>query len=276
MGSLITAEELVTKLEDNKQTKLIFVVETEFFSEHSIPGSIQASPSMLSIYDNAKKCDTPNFDNIINLLNKLNIKKDDNLVIYDKGITTIASRFIWTLELFGFYNWQLLDRGFTAWYTLMQHNNFIINNVVNYKEEIKQEEYILNKKHICDTDYVVENINNTNVTIWDARTKLEYDGLVFQAKNNGHIPNSINFSHYELFRDTKTMQLKSLNEIKNSLEKCGITKDKEVIVYCLSHMRSALAYVVLALLGYDKRKAYAGSWLCYGNLENVPIETNEI
>ncbi len=48
--------------------------------------------------------------------------------------------------------------------------------------------------------------------------------------------------------------------------------DKEVIVYCHSHHRSAHSYIVLKSLGYKNIKGYPGSWSDWGNDPELPIE----
>jgi thiosulfate/3-mercaptopyruvate sulfurtransferase len=51
-----------------------------------------------------------------------------------------------------------------------------------------------------------------------------------------------------------------------------VTPDKEVIVYCQTHHRSAHTYIVLKALGYPDVKGYPGSWSEWGNLPDTPIE----
>ncbi|HNP01660.1 MAG TPA: rhodanese-like domain-containing protein [Agitococcus sp.] len=50
----------------------------------------------------------------------------------------------------------------------------------------------------------------------------------------------------------------------------GITANKTVIVYCQTHHRSGLSYLVGKLLGLNI-KAYAGSWSEWGNLRDTPV-----
>ena len=42
-------------------------------------------------------------------------------------------------------------------------------------------------------------------------------------------------------------------------------KDKDIIVYCQNHLRSAHTYVVLKWLGYENVKAYAAGYCEWGN-----------
>jgi thiosulfate/3-mercaptopyruvate sulfurtransferase len=52
----------------------------------------------------------------------------------------------------------------------------------------------------------------------------------------------------------------------------GLTPDKEIIVYCHTHHRSAHSYTMLKHLGYERVRAYDGSWSEWGNDPSLPIE----
>jgi len=56
------------------------------------------------------------------------------------------------------------------------------------------------------------------------------------------------------------------------LDELGLTQDKEIIVYCQSHHRSALSYLMLKYLGYKKVRGYPGSWSEWGNRTDTPVE----
>jgi thiosulfate/3-mercaptopyruvate sulfurtransferase len=67
-------------------------------------------------------------------------------------------------------------------------------------------------------------------------------------------------------------KLQPREKIEAMLAERGIQPDKEIIVYCQTHHRSALTYMVLKSLGYDKVRGYPGSWSEWGNLTDTPVE----
>jgi thiosulfate/3-mercaptopyruvate sulfurtransferase len=60
--------------------------------------------------------------------------------------------------------------------------------------------------------------------------------------------------------------------LRQEFEVLGVTPDKEVVVYCQTHHRSAHTYFVLKQLGFTKVRGYPGSWSEWGNDPDAPID----
>jgi 3-mercaptopyruvate sulfurtransferase SseA len=89
------------------------------------------------------------------------------------------------------------------------------------------------------------------LTVIDVRAAAEYDG-VFGAPcdpRQGHVPGAINL-HVE------EMLVLADDELRARL---ALPQDAEVVVYCHSGARSALAAQIMTRLGYQVRN-YVGSW----------------
>lgn len=71
----------------------------------------------------------------------------------------------------------------------------------------------------------------------------------------------------------RDLQLRDDALLLNTFESLGVTRDKEIIVYCHSHHRSAHTFMVLKHLGYTRLRGYAGAWSDWGNRPDTPIET---
>jgi len=101
------------------------------------------------------------------------------------------------------------------------------------------------------------------VAVLDVRTAGEFDGENGQPcdPRQGHIPGARNVDVYRL------MNL-DLAEIAADL---GVEPGGEVIAYCHSGSRSAIATQMLRALGYDARN-YVGSWHEWSRHDDLPIE----
>ncbi len=102
------------------------------------------------------------------------------------------------------------------------------------------------------------------VTIVDVRTPHEFDGTLGKPcdPRQGHIPGATNVDIYRL------MNLDA-SEIASEL---GLEPGSEVVAYCHSGSRSAIATQLLRGLGYDARN-YAGSWHEWSRHDDLPVES---
>lgn len=101
------------------------------------------------------------------------------------------------------------------------------------------------------------------IAIVDVRTPQEYDGTLGQPcdPRQGHIPGARNVDVYQL------MQLDPA-QIEAAV---GIEAGSEVVAYCHSGSRSAIAARMLRALGYDARN-YVGSWHEWSRHDDLPLE----
>jgi len=101
------------------------------------------------------------------------------------------------------------------------------------------------------------------IAILDVRTPQEYDGTHGQPcdPRQGHIPGARNVDVYQL------MQLDPA-QIEAAV---GIEAGSEVVAYCHSGSRSAIAAQMLRALGYDARN-YVGSWHEWSRHDDLPLE----
>jgi thiosulfate/3-mercaptopyruvate sulfurtransferase len=102
------------------------------------------------------------------------------------------------------------------------------------------------------------------VTILDVRSASEYDGSGGMRcdPRQGHIPGA---RHIEIYR---LMELEP-EQIESAL---GIERGAELVAYCHSGSRSAIATQMLRSLGYDARN-YVGSWHEWSRHDDLPLET---
>jgi thiosulfate/3-mercaptopyruvate sulfurtransferase len=101
------------------------------------------------------------------------------------------------------------------------------------------------------------------VAVVDVRSAGEYEGTLGKPcdPRQGHIPGARNLDVYRL------MEMR-LEDVRETL---GIEEGAEVVAYCHSGSRSAIAVQVLRSLGYDARN-YVGSWHEWSRHDDLPVE----
>jgi thiosulfate/3-mercaptopyruvate sulfurtransferase len=116
------------------------------------------------------------------------------------------------------------------------------------------------------TDIAIEELARRlgEVNVLDVRTRAEYDGSAGSPcdPRQGHIPGARNLDVYRL------MELPP----EEARAEVGLEDGAEVVAYCHSGSRSAIATQVLRALGYDARN-YVGSWHEWSRHDDLPIET---
>jgi thiosulfate/3-mercaptopyruvate sulfurtransferase len=102
------------------------------------------------------------------------------------------------------------------------------------------------------------------VVLVDVRNEAEFTGATGYPcdPRQGHIPTA---RHLELSR---LMEAGSVEEIR---ELVGEPEGKEIVAYCHSGSRSAMAVQILLAAGYDARN-YAGSWHDWASRADLPAE----
>ena len=109
-------------------------------------------------------------------------------------------------------------------------------------------------------------LDDPSLLILDVRREDEYTGRGGQAcdPRQGHIPGARRLQVDELF--TPDARPKPAEEIRSL-----VGEAQEIVAYCHSGSRSALATLALRSAGYDARN-YAGSWHEWSRHPELPLE----
>jgi len=123
---------------------------------------------------------------------------------------------------------------------------------------------------------LLEKKKQPNVILVDARPHNEYVGEDDIWLRKGHIPGAINFHWARLMESDNTHKFLSAEKGSDELVKAGLTKDKEIIVYCgTSREGSLLRFYLTHVAKYSNVRLYEGSWKEYSWLKQYPAETKE-
>lgn len=209
----------------------------------------------------------PDATSLSTLLASIGATPDKFIVAYDDEGGGRAARFLWTLVALGHPHYALLDGGIIAWAA----GKFPVSR--NTPTIEKTEYPVSMQAHaVADYDYILRHLDDADVAIVDTRSAAEYSGEKKMAQHAGHIPGAVNFNWVDAMDRQRNLQLKELSSLRTTFESLGVTPEKEIVVYCHSHHRSAHTFIVLKHLGYPRVRGYAGAWSDWGNRDDSPKE----
>lgn len=270
-GLLIEAEELVPYL-GHDLIRIVDLSRSSVYEQLHIPHAIHLKPNVLLRQQEHATGLLPDEQGLKDLIQALNISEDHHVVVYDDEGGAWAGRLIWDLHCLGFTQTSLLNGGIHAWLGagLPTSSNQEKTAKVENLFEIEQ----INSQYRILYPELLEQVEQASVQVWDCRTVDEYTGQRLAARRGGHIPNARQFEWSTAIDRQNHLKLHPLERTKQRLEQLGFDLGQPVVVYCQSHHRSGLAYIIGRLLNWDI-KAYDGAWSEWGNRLDSPIITGE-
>lgn len=245
------------------------------FKESRIPYSLFLNLNEVADLSNPKPHTMPTKEIFVKNMKKLDIRKSDSIILYDREPLFSAPRGFLTFKWFGHNNVRVLNGGFPMYKKLNgeleKDDVFNIEKVNEYrKKNIPEKEddfnYELEPNRICDVHAVLE--NKENAIIIDARSPARYEGKVQEPRKAlriGHIKGAVNLFFKNLFDEEG--KYKKKEDIKALFDNLGVKDDRPVIFYCGTGLTGCIDLFALVLTGREHNiKLYDGSWFDYGNI----------
>lgn len=161
-------------------------------------------------------------------------------------------------ELAGHTSVQVLPGGVNLWINAGHETNH------SPSEQLAQSEAEWRNTEIgLDTVAGIEDVlvaGTRGVRVVDVRSQLEFEGIVGSpcCKSRGHIPGAIHLDWTTLL--AATGEIHSPEKVLQEAQGVGLSVDDDIIVYCHSGQRSAVAATALRNAGFTKVRNYLGSW----------------
>ena len=193
---------------------IIDVCKTATYQQAHIPNAIHIPYSYLNAGTKPAPGLLPETSQIQQIMSYIQLSAEKHIVAYDDQVGAEAARFLWLLSCLGHQQFSLLNGGLQLW-------NHLALPVTSDIPATTQNNYQMPdiKQAIAVKEYLLANLDNPEVQLWDSRTKMEYDGSKKYALFAGHIPNAIHLDWVECL-DSQG-QIKSKDALKQLLENKG-------------------------------------------------------
>jgi len=194
-------------------------------------------------------------------LRRHGITGSERLVLVDRGDGVGAMPAAQMAELAGHGQVAILLGGMAAW------PGEVAEGPVEL-EPVREASLTPNPRALPTRQEIAARLDDASLTILDVRRDEEYTGKRGSAcdPRQGHIPGAKRVEVAELFAGPgEPLPPERIREL------VGAPEGAEVIAYCHSGSRSALATLALRSAGYDARN-YAGSWHEWSRHADLPLE----
>ncbi|EFF84221.1 rhodanese-like protein [Acinetobacter haemolyticus ATCC 19194] len=272
LGLLIEPEQLVPYL-GHELIRVVDLSRASVYEQLHIPHAIHLQPKYLVAQNEQANGVLPDNDGLSALIEKLNISPQHHVVVYDDEGGAWAGRLIWNLHCLGFTRTSLINGGIHAWLGAGLPTSAEVERFSPVQELVQVDLNAVQQYRVEYQELLVQ-VEQGDVQLWDCRSNEEYTGLRLAARRGGHIPNALHFEWSTALNRENHLKLHPLERTQQRLEQLGFNLQQPVVVYCQSHHRSGLAYVLARLLDWQVR-AYDGAWSEWGNRLDSPITTGE-
>lgn len=261
----------VMNLASHSNIKILdFRKEEDYHSEH-IPNALHIWRSDIEDSSYAYQGIMPTRAQVEALFSERGIHSKDTLVLYDDNGLCNAARLWWILQNYDFDQVKLMQGGLEGWKKAGGKTTTELPMIT--KSEFKLSQNPSMKFYVSLEE--MKAVINDSILILDTRSAEEFSGELMKsgASRAGRIPGSIHLDWAEAVDYSNDQHLKSESELAAIYNRLQVDKNRPIIVYCHSGVRSAhTTFVLTQILGYANVKNYDGSWTEWSYFKELPIE----
>ena len=198
------------------------------------------------------------------IVSKLGISNDDNIIIYDNSDVISSCRCWYTFRYFGHDPSlvSVLNGGLKKW---KQEGK----PTVKYKTNINQSDYkaVANKDMVKSKSHIDENIKLKNFKVVDARSYERFKGMVPELRTNvksGSIKGSYCLPFTKVINKNNNT-FKNSNELNQIFKEVIDTEGNNIVFSCGSGVTASVLALAYSLINNKYTPTiYDGSWSEYG------------
>ena len=193
-------------------------------------------------------------------LRRHGITGEERLVLYDDGRCVSAASALQIVELAGHPNVSVLLGGIAGWDGEVESGAVVLE-----KTRIELEPRL---DAVPTREEIHARLDDPTLTILDVRRPEEYSGQLGAPcdPRQGHIPGARNVEVSTLFAGPGAPRPAA--DVRDLV---GLPEGADVVAYCHSGSRSALATLAVRAAGYRARN-YLGSWHEWSRFDELPLE----
>ncbi len=239
------------KIQKDPNVVLVSARKPADYKKVHIAGAVNVNHK--DLYKASPKSTLKSSTEIAKILGEKGISNSNTIVLYDNGSGKYSGRMYWILKYLGAKDVKILDGHMKAWRMARKP---VTKNPASKKATTFA--LNMNKAIMANIAQVKKASTNPASVIVDVRASDEFSGVKESKLPKGHIPSAINLEFKKVM--TTKGKLKSKEDLQALFTAAGITKDKEIILYCESSVRAGIVYLALtSALNYPKVKVYDGA-----------------
>ncbi len=247
---------------------VICVGKREQYVDGHVPGALWLDPAGLSLGVKPAPGLLPAPKTLESVFASVGLDAGQDVVCYDDNGGTAGARLAWVLEAMGHSRLSLLNGGLGAW---LADGLPVESGEVTPAIPVTPWKAHPNPAVIIDKAGVLAALGDPSIRILDARSEDEFLGRKTNSARKGRIPGARNLDWQSTIDRENANRLLPEERLEALLAERGIDREHETIVHCQTHQRSSHAFAMLRSLGYDKVRAYAGSWMEWAADDSLPI-----
>lgn len=235
-----------------------------------IPNAIYLHSENLMIPEKGIPVQAPDRIYLERLLGEnLGISNNMFVILYSEKSNINATLLAWSLDFLGHKRFALLNGGWEKW---RSEGYPIVREYPSISSKKFFGKIILEK--IAEKHYILNRLQLKNLVIIDSRPPKMYSGEEGYEMRKGHIPGAINIFWETTLEGNEVKVWKKKEDLERYFSGLGVTKDKEIIVYCQTGKESShLFFTLKHILNFPNVRLYRGGWLEWSSNANLPIKT---
>lgn len=206
-------------------------------------------------------------EQMADLFRRASVGDGDSVVVYSSGKDVLGATMVaYCLHRLGHHKTKVLDGGYPA-YAKSQKTTQAYPECQPGDLTPK-----LDRSVFANLDDVLAAAKNPQAVLIDARPANAYTGAIATWMRNGHIPGAVSLDWHQMVDKDNNHQFKPVDEMRRLVERTGVKKGNDVIIYCGTSREATLLYMVMKhVLGYPKVRLYEGSWTEYCAHKKLPV-----